>query len=212
MDTTTLSVSWVEPENHGPPIHDYDIRYRRVGGPWSDYPFGGRTVGGPWKDYPFGGIATTTDIAVQNVSYGYKFRIRATNDEGTSEWSESNSILAQPEFHPGNHDGVQVQIDEDDRRRYLLGNLHAYLMSDGEQSEPLTFGIIGEDAAGFEIRNDGPDGHFDVYALHPWDYETKSSYAITVTVSDGIDPYGNLDEEIDDTMEVTVTVTDVDEP
>ena len=45
----------------------------------------------------------------------------------------------------------------------------------------------------------------------PLDYESKSSYSVTVSVSDGKDVDGNADTSIDDTIDVTITVTDQDE-
>ena len=41
------------------------------------------------------------------------------------------------------------------------------------------------------------------------DYETKSSYSVTVSVSDGKDAFGVADSVIDDTIEVTITVNNV---
>ena len=44
------------------------------------------------------------------------------------------------------------------------------------------------------------------------DEEMRDTYRLTMSVSDGKDPYGNSDPRIDDTISVTVTVNDVDEP
>ena len=44
------------------------------------------------------------------------------------------------------------------------------------------------------------------------DEEMGDSYRLTMSVSDGKDPHGNADTTIDDTISVTVTVNDVDEP
>ena len=43
------------------------------------------------------------------------------------------------------------------------------------------------------------------------DYETKTSYMVEVTVTDGFDAEGNVDAEVDDTIMVTITVMDVNE-
>ena len=47
-----------------------------------------------------------------------------------------------------------------------------------------------------------------------FDYETgtKTSYTVTVSVSDGMDDYSNPDTVVDDTISVTINVTDVNEP
>ena len=44
------------------------------------------------------------------------------------------------------------------------------------------------------------------------DEEMRDWYRLTMSVSDGKDPYGNADTTIDDTISVIVTVNDVDEP
>ena len=41
------------------------------------------------------------------------------------------------------------------------------------------------------------------------DYETKDTYMVTVTVTDGKDADDNVDPAVDDTIRVTITVTDV---
>ena len=43
------------------------------------------------------------------------------------------------------------------------------------------------------------------------DYETKSSYSVTVSVSDSKDAGGNADTAADDTVILTITVTNVEE-
>ena len=46
----------------------------------------------------------------------------------------------------------------------------------------------------------------------PLDFETKSSYQVTVDVHDGKDGLGNSSAAIDDSIDVTITVGNVDEP
>ena len=43
------------------------------------------------------------------------------------------------------------------------------------------------------------------------DYETKTSYMVMVTVTDGKDADGNVDATVDDTIRVTIMVTDENE-
>lgn len=44
------------------------------------------------------------------------------------------------------------------------------------------------------------------------DYETQAAYTVTLTVSDGKNAAGQADTGVGDTIEVTVTVINVDEP
>ena len=73
---TSLDVSWTEPTNKGPPIHDYDYRYRTS------------SPQGSWTE------VTTTPIGVPSTTVGnlapntqYDVQVRANSPEGTSDWS-----------------------------------------------------------------------------------------------------------------------------
>ena len=70
-----LTVNWSEPDNTGPPISDYDVQYREKGT--------GRFIDG---QHAGPGLSLTLD----NLEPGtvYEVHVRATNDEGTSDWSE----------------------------------------------------------------------------------------------------------------------------
>ena len=65
--------------------------------------------------------------------------------------------------------------------------------------DALTYGLSGTDAASFDIDT----GSGQLMTLAALDYETKASYSVTVTASDS----GGLS----DTIDVTITVTNVDE-
>ena len=71
----SLEVSWSEPDNTGPAITDYDVQYREKGT--------GRFIDGdqqgPGRTLPLSDLEPGTDYEVQ---------VRATNDEGTSDWSD----------------------------------------------------------------------------------------------------------------------------
>ena len=72
----SLTVNWSEPDNTGPPISDYDVQYREKGT--------GRFIDGDQQGP--GLTLTLTDLKPGTV---YEVQVRATNDEGTSGWSES---------------------------------------------------------------------------------------------------------------------------
>ncbi|MXX52779.1 MAG: hypothetical protein F4Z35_02175, partial [Dehalococcoidia bacterium] len=72
-----LRVSWNEPANSGPPILSYDVRYREAGGQWSIV-----TVAAPNTETLIEGLKPWTK---------YLVRVRATNVNGHSNWSESVS-------------------------------------------------------------------------------------------------------------------------
>ena len=76
----SLTVHWSEPDNTGPPIIDYDVQYREKG-------TGRFTNGG--HDGP--GLSLTLDDLEPGTAY--EVQVRATNDEGRSDWSESGEGL-----------------------------------------------------------------------------------------------------------------------
>ena len=71
----SLKVSWREPENRGPEITDYEVRYREGGE--AGYSDGGHEGRG-------------LEVRLTGLEEGtvYEVQVRAVNEEGISEWSE----------------------------------------------------------------------------------------------------------------------------
>ena len=71
----SLKVSWREPENRGPEIVDYEVRYREAGE--EGYSDGGHE-------------GTGLEVRLSGLEEGtaYQVQVRAVNQEGMSEWSE----------------------------------------------------------------------------------------------------------------------------
>ena len=85
--TTSLSVSWTEPATTGPDIDDYDLRYRAG-------------TSGSWTNSPQDVTATLTTIGSLDAGTSYQVQVRATNDEGNSNWSPSGSGTTTAEATP----------------------------------------------------------------------------------------------------------------
>ena len=73
------------------------------------------------------------------------------------------------------------------------------MATDADEDDTLTYMLGGADMASFAIDMDTGQ----IMTKEPLDYETKASYTVTVTASDGTD---------EAMVTVTITVTDVDEP
>ena len=73
---TSLVVYWSEPANNGPPITDYDYRYRTSSpqGNWTEV-----------TDTVITGLGARIENLAENTEYGVQ--VRATNAEGTGGWS-----------------------------------------------------------------------------------------------------------------------------
>ena len=80
--------------------------------------------------------------------------------------------------------------------------------TDSDAGDTLTYELGGADAASFDIIP--RSGQLKTKA--DLDFEDKASYTVTVSVRDSKDAGGNTDTTTDDTITVTVFVTDVDEP
>ena len=68
--------------------------------------------------------------------------------------------------------------------------------------DELRYTLGGDDAASFDIV----ESSGQLQTKSALDYDTKSSYSVTVSVTDGNDARGNPNSAIDDTITVTITV------
>ena len=189
-EVTSLMVSWTAPANAGPPITDYDYRYRV------------KTPPGPWTEVTDTRItelsATITEL-MENTEY--EVQVRANNAEGEGVWSVtvSASTVAPantaPEFPSGT---VTRGIPENTAAGADIGApIAAATDADGDA---LRYSLEGADAASFAFDA----ATRQLRTLAALDHETTDSYSVTVTADDGRDGT--------DTVEVTIDVADVDEP
>ena len=84
--TDTLSVRWTAPDNTGKPdIESYDLRYRKGSS-------------GDWSDGPQDVTGLEATITGLDAASEYQVQVRATNDEGTSDWSASGYGSTSAQF------------------------------------------------------------------------------------------------------------------
>ena len=191
--TTKLDVTWSAPTNTGPDITDYDVRYRLSG-----------TTN--WTEWQANTTITTLKVTLTGLTVGksYDAQVRATNDEGTSGWSDTGSGTT-------NTTGVTRSIAENSAAGTNIGA--AVTASANTNGYTLTHSLSGTDAGSFDIV--ASSGQIQVKSA--LDYETKTSYSVTVTVkaaaagaqtqSFTLDPNTPGDYDIP----VTINVTDVNE-
>ena len=108
-----------------------------------------------------------------------------------------------PEF-PSSEDGAR-NVDENTAAGRHIGTPIRATDADNDR---LTYSISGADAASFDVV----ESSGQLRTKGALDHEGNSSYSFTMSVTDGTDIHGNSDTTIDDTISVTVTVDDVDEP
>ena len=189
--TTRLSVSWAAPANAGKPaIANYDVQYR-VGS------------SGTWSDGPEDVTGTTTTVSGLVADTLYEARVRASNAEGDSGWSEppgsgrtntpSNNA---PVFDPAM---PEREIAENTAAGVNVGA--PVTATDADAGDTLSYTLGGADVASFDFVE--TTGQIRTKAGVSYDHEAKSSYTVTVTATDGTSTAD---------ASVTISVTDVDEP
>ena len=194
---TKLDVSWTAPDMTGKPaISDYDVQYKK-------------TSDSTWTDASFTGTTTSTTLTGLTEGTGYEVQVKAINDEGNSGWSLSGSSNTQDKnVHADFPDLTATRsIDENSAAG---SNVGAAVTANDTEGHTLYYTLNGTDKDEFDIGLN--TGQITVKDGKVPNYEAKTSYSVTVEVSDRKDTDDNPDTKIDDTITVTINVNDVNEP
>ena len=155
----SLKVSWTEPENRGPEITDYEVRYREGGE--EGYSDGGHE-------------GTGLEARLSGLEEGtvYEVQVRAVNEEGIGEWSEpgeGRTDMEEPDPHdPSDFTGedlegrrltLWLEGDEESARslelRFGEGNRFEQIESVGEQAATRAEGASRSGAYTYEKTGPG---------------------------------------------------------
>ena len=168
-----------------------------------------------------GSSATTTSHTVRDLinHLTYRFQIRAVNVYGAGDWPPSlnatprapslNATPRAPNCTPYFIGGYSVTftVDENTPPGSLVGDAITATDPDGDV---LTYSLSGIDASSFVL--DGSTGQITVGSGTLLDYESgPTRYTVVVSVHDGRGAYGDDDSTIDDLIEVSIDVSNVDE-
>ena len=173
-----------------------------------------------------GATLSYTDTSVE-AGVTYRYRIRS-NDKGPRSASTELTVPAPksdaddtetsgetPRHHGGANSEPTFGITS--ATRDMLENSPAETNVDSpveaidpDAGDTLTYSLSGADASSFTF--DSSTGQIKTKAGVTYNHEAKSSYSVSVSVRDSKDAAGHADTFVDDTIEVTVTVGDVDEP
>ena len=196
---TKLDVSWTEFSTSSmagkPAVSDYDVQYRMSTS---------STSTAPWTSHSFTGTGTSTTLTGLTSGKSYHVQVRATNDEGTSAWSDSGSAITKA-------GGVTRSIAENSAAGTNIGA--AVTATSNPLGYTLAHALSGTDASKFTIESSS--GQIKVKTGNIPDYETKTSYSVTVTVtaSGGVSTASlNPNAPGDYIVPVTINITDVNEP
>ena len=204
-----MGLAWTAPTSDGgAPVDSYDARSIR-----SDATVEEKSVDANWT--PYTGIWSSTpggelrgNIGGLDNGVRYDVQVRAVSPVDPGPWSRTAmgtpAVVNQDPSFPATDAGVR-EVGENIGVGQNVGAPVA--ARDPDQGDTLTYSIasdhtpFGIGATTGQLRTKG--------AL---DYETAPSYSFTVQVTDMLDSSDDEDPTIDDTIEVTVTVTDVNEP
>ena len=173
--------------------------------------------GSVWSTISGATASTYTPTTADDLDQLLRAVASYTDGNGPSKSATSAATFAvldaapanqQPVFAPGA--GVTIVSAELSR-----GNVGSPVAATQGDSDSLTYTLGGTDASSFEI--DSATGQLS-FAAHgglnyenPADDDVDNSYELEVSVSDAKDADGSADTAIDDTVAVTVIITDVDE-
>ena len=145
------------------------------------------------------------------VSYGVPPSTHPPLKDTLGNYAGSNTAIVSinqhpnspPEF-PSSEDGAR-SVDENTPANRNVG---VPIQATDADNDGLTYSISGADAALFDVV--ASSGQLKSRAA--LDHESQGSYTFTMSVTDGRDVNNTTDTTIDDTISVTVTVNDVDDP
>ena len=188
---TSVTAAWTEPANAGPPITDYDYRYRVT------------SPQGSWTEVTNTAI-TALSATITGLAEGteYDVQVRATNDEGTSGWSLSGSGSTDANAAPSFTSAATFDAAEN---QTAVGTVVA---SDSDADDTVTGYTIqgGADRSKFSIVE--ATGVLTFAAAPnfeaPADADADNAYVVVVRATSGT---GARAKTADQT--ITVTVTDV---
>ena len=173
-----------------------------------------------------GASLSYTDTAVEpGVTYRYRIR---SNDKGPRSASteltapapkgdtdDTETSRETPRHHGGTNSDPTFGITSATRDMFENSAAETNVglpveAIDPDAGDTLTYSLSGPDVSSFTF--DSSTGQIKTKAGVTYDRESKSEYSLTVSVRDNKDAAGHADTLVDDIIEVTVTVGDVDEP
>ena len=194
-----LTVRWTAPGYVGASsVTSYDVRYLMGEGAWT-------VRDSAWTS---GSLQYTISGLTDGDSYGVQ--VRAVNDAGDGAWSETKTGTVgasngPPAFTEGS--STTRTVRENWPQGIRVGSPVRATDTDGDT---LTYSLSGPASHLFTI--DTSTGQILVNRENAFNYETRPTIRVTVSVHDGKNPTGAASDAIDDTIKVIITVSDVNEP
>ena len=115
------------------------------------------------------------------------------------------NVNEDPEFDA---ETATLTVDENTPANRNVGS--PFKATDEDAANRLTYVLGGTDAASFNFTQ-SHSGGAQLRTKGALDYETRTSYSVTILVRDGVDDVGDPNVTADDTMNITINVNNVDE-
>ena len=155
--------------------------------------------------------ATSSDYTPGNADASVYLRATVTYEDRRGPGKEASALTGdlvpgenrRPTF-PDTENGLRT-IAENTRANRDIG---APVAATDPEGDRLTYSLTGPDAGAFDINTRTGQ----LRTKDALDFETKSSYIVTVNVHDGKDGTGAASTNIDDDRGVMITIENVDEP
>ena len=169
----------------------------------------GRTGWTPIPNTTSSTISSSYTTVLADAGFFLRAAVNYTDNRGGGKRAEGITSLRvfgenqQPIF-PATEDGART-VPENSSPGANIGDPVA---AQDPENDPLTYSLSGPDAASFSIVA----GSGQLRVKEALDFESKSNYQVTVDVHDRKDGLGNSSAAIDDSIDVTVTVGNVEEP
>ena len=167
----------------------------------------GESSGGTFDDIGGATSATYTTVAVDVGDY-----LQATASYTDPQGSDKDANAVTGPIGAGNSEptlnttAVTRSFPENSAPGVSVGSPFTATDSD---NDPLTYGLIGTDAGSFTI--DTSNGQIKTKTGVTYNYESKMSYTVKVTVTDSKDAAGEADTVVDVEFLFTINLTNVDE-
>ena len=132
-------------------------------------------------------------------------------DPGPTENTAAGTLTVASSANVAPMFQVARSVPENSPAETLVGD--PISVREPDSGDTLTFGITGDGADQFTASSVSDGAQIAVASGANLDYESRSSYSLLLTVSDGKDAAGNADPSVDHTIGVLINVTDdVSEP
>ena len=200
----TVAVSLEQPEIGTPvaaSLRDPDGSLSDISWQWA-----ASSDGSNWSDISGANLDSYTPVA-DDVGIYLQATASYTDWYGSGKSAHAVMERQTAQRGPSFEGDVTFTVDENTPPGSLVGDAVTAKDPDGDV---LTYSLSGTDASSFEI--DGSTGRIIVGSGTMLDYESgNTTYTVIVSVHDGRDAYGNDDSTIDDRIEVSIDVSNVDE-